>query len=165
MRRANKEIWNLIEPVTRSMGYEFVGAEFGQAENGMTLRVYIDLDRSQRKTPEQTVLLDDCAEVSRQLSALLDVEDPIKGEYVLEVSSPGLNRPLFSASQFEAQIGEVVKLKLHAAVEAGGSSRRNFKGTLVAVTVGTGDIELEVDGDNHRLSIDDIEQARLVYSF
>lgn len=163
MRRASKQIWQLLDTTISSMGYEFVGAELGQAENGMTLRVYIDLIPEKRSTEQQTVLVDDCADVSRQVSAVLDVEDPIPGEYVLEVSSPGLNRPLFSASQFEAQIGELVKLKLRKPVDIEGSHRRNFKGTLVGVD--SGEIELQVDGQSFNLLLDDVEQARLVYAF
>lgn len=163
MRRASEQLWKLLEPVTNSMGYEFVGAEFGQAENGMTLRVYIDLEDEEKKAAGKTVLLDDCAEVSKQVSALLDVEDPIPGEYVLEVSSPGLNRPLFNESHYDAVMGEVVKLKLRTPYDVDGSHRRNFKGTLVLVEAG--DIEIETDGQNYRLSIEDVEQARLVYSF
>lgn len=193
MRRASKQIWQLLDTTISAMGYEFVGAEFGQAENGMTLRVYIDLvaekdsdltgsetgsvkgttkkagstkkAKKDKGDQRKTVLVDDCADVSRQVGAVLDVEDPIQGEYVLEVSSPGLNRPLFSASQFEAQIGETIKLKLRKPVELEGNHRRNFKGTLVSVGVEAGEIELQADGRSHRLLIDDVEQARLVYAF
>lgn len=166
MRRASKQIWLLLDTTISAMAYEFVGAEFGQAENGMTLRVYIDLLPADKESKnQQTVLVDDCADVSRQVGAVLDVEDPIQGEYVLEVSSPGLNRPLFSAMQFEAQIGETVKLKLSKSVDLEGSHRRNFKGTLVSVGVDAGEIELQADGQSHRLRIDDVEQARLVYAF
>ena len=80
MRRASTDIWNLLEPVTRSMGYDFVGAEFGQSDNGMTLRIYIDAEDG-----SSGIQIEDCAEVSRQLGALLDVEDQIGGEYCLEV--------------------------------------------------------------------------------
>lgn len=163
MRRASKQIWQLLDTTITAMGYEFVGAELGQAENGMTLRVYIDLTPDNRRDDQPTVLVDDCANVSRQVGAVLDVEDPIPGEYALEVSSPGLNRPLFSADQFEAQVGEQVKLKLRKPVDVEGNHRRNFKGTLVGVE--SGEIELQVDGQNFNLSLDDVEQARLVYAF
>ena len=173
MRRASKQIWQLLDTTISAMGYDFVGAEFGQAENGMTLRVYIDLHAAnsegkqlkKRTKDQQTVLVDDCADVSRQVGAVLDVEDPIQGEYVLEVSSPGLNRPLFNASQFEAQIGETVKLKLRKPVDVEGSHRRNFKGTLVSVGIDKGEIELQADGESYHLLLDDVEQARLVYAF
>ncbi|CAG0878746.1 unnamed protein product [Cyprideis torosa] len=93
MQRASDKILQCVEPVVTALGYEFVGAEYGQGDNGNTLRVFIDKDGG--------VSLDDCAEVSRQLSAVLDVEEPIQSAYVLEVSSPGIDRPLFKRADFE----------------------------------------------------------------
>ena len=158
MRRAPAEIWNLLEPVTRSMGYEFVGAEFGQAENGQTLRVYIDKPDS-----DESVLVDDCADVSHQLSALLDVEDPIGSEYCLEVSSPGLERPLFTETQFAQQVNQTVSVKLRQAMETDAGSRKNFKGELTSVDNGM--LEIKIDGQLFGLRIADIEQAKLLYRF
>ena len=164
MRRVPKTVWDLIEPVLESMTYEFVGAELGQTENGNTLRVYIDSDKG--------IDVEDCAMVSRQLGALFDVEDPVAGEYNLEVSSPGLNRPLFSAEQFQQQTGEQVKIKLQRSV----NNRRNFKGRLASVGSSAESVAdvasdendfvvLEIDGEQHQLNIADIESARLVYDF
>lgn len=158
VRRASTEIWELLEPVTRSMGYEFVGAEFGQAENGQTLRVYIDKPDS-----AEGVQVDDCANVSHQLSALLDVEDPIGSEYCLEVSSPGLERPLFTEAQFEQHLSQTVSVKLRQAVTTEAGHRKNFKGELVSVSDGS--LEVKIDGQLFGLKISDIEQAKLVYRF
>ena len=157
MRRATKQICDMLEPVTRSMGYEFVGAELGQAENGMTLRVYIDVDKA------EGIKVEDCADVSRQLSALLDVEDPIAGEYCLEVSSPGIERPLFNEEQFTAEVGKMVKIKLLHPLVMESGERRNFKGTLKTVAAGLA--EVEVDGVIFELDLNDVEQASLVHQF
>jgi ribosome maturation factor RimP len=124
-----------------------VGVEFGQAENGTTLRVYID--------KPDGILMEDCAIVSRQLNAVLDVEDVIRSAYLLEVSSPGVDRPLFTEAQFAAQVGELVKVKLTDGV----SGRRNFKGPLVAVKDGVAIVE--VDGIDYELAISDVEQAHI----
>jgi len=148
MQRAAPSVVGVIEPVVVGLGYIYVGAEFGQAENGQTLRVYIDT--------ENGVVLEDCVAVSKQLSAVLDVEDTIKSAYQLEVSSPGLDRPLFTEGQFAEQLNEVVKIKMAVGVDG----RRNFKGRLVEV--GSGDVTVEVDGIDYTLPTLDIEQAHLV---
>jgi len=151
MRRVSRGIEDVIEPVVSGLGYEFVGAQFGQAENGQTLRVFIDTDNG--------VVVDDCVAVSRQLSAVLDVEDTIKSAYQLEVSSPGIDRPLFTSGQFAKQVDEVVKVKMVSAVDG----RRNFKGRLIEVK---NDMALvEVDGIDYSLPVDDVEEAHLVANF
>jgi len=91
VQRASPQVVSVIEPVVTGLGYALVGAEFGQGENGQTLRVYID--------KPDGILMEDCAKVSRQLNAVMDVEEPIKSAYLLEVSSPGVDRPLFTESQ------------------------------------------------------------------
>ncbi len=148
MRRVSPTIETVIEPVVSGLGYEFVGAQFGQAENGQTLRVFIDTDNG--------VVVEDCVAVSKQLSAVLDVEDTIKSAYQLEVSSPGLDRPLFTADQFAKQIKETVKVKMAVAVDG----RRNFKGQLVDVK---GDVAMiEVDGIDYELPVVDVEEAYVI---
>ena len=138
----------VVGPVVTGLGYEFVGAEFGRAEGGQTLRVYIDA--------ADGIDVDDCAEVSRQLDVVLDVEDVVPGAYTLEVSSPGVDRPLFDEAQFGAQLGEEVRVRLLGGVDG----RRNYKGRLV--TVGGGTVTLEVDGAEHVLPLADVEQAYLI---
>ncbi|MFK7852703.1 MAG: ribosome maturation factor RimP [Granulosicoccus sp.] len=147
MQRASTQVVNVIEPVVTGLGYELVGAEFGQAENGQTLRVYIDT--------EAGIVMEDCAAVSRQLNAVLDVEDTIKSAYLLEVSSPGVDRPLFTEEQFSAQTGEQVRVRMADGV----GGRRNFKGQLVAVKDGIATVE--VDGIDYDLPIADVEQAHI----
>ena len=148
MRRVSPGIESVIEPVVTGLGYEFVGAQFGQAENGQTLRVFIDTDNG--------VVVEDCVAVSKQLSAVLDVEDTIKSAYQLEVSSPGIDRPLFTSDQFARQVEEVVKVKMIAAVDG----RRNFKGRLIEVK--NEQVLVEVDGIDYSLPVMDIEEAHIV---
>ena len=147
MQRASAQVVSVIEPVVTGLGYELVGAEFGQTENGQTLRVYIDT--------QDGIVMEDCATVSRQLNAVLDVEDTIKSAYLLEVSSPGVDRPLFTEAQFAAQTGEEVRVRLVDGV----GGRRNFKGQLVAVKDGVATVE--VDGIDYDLPIVDVEQAHI----
>lgn len=148
MRRAPSAILASVEPVVRAMGYDLVGVEYGGGPGNARLRVYIEA--------ADGITLDDCAAVSEQLSASLDVDDPIPGAYVLEVSSPGLNRPLFAAADFERFRGSRVFVRLEQALEG----RRRFKGTLVGLE---GDIAVvEVDGHAWRLPLDSIEEAHVV---
>lgn len=151
MQRVTPTIRAVVEPVVVGLGYEYVGAEFGQAENGTTLRVYID-------TPNG-IEVDDCSTVSKQLSAALDVDDVIATAYLLEVSSPGLDRPLFTESQFAAQVGEQVKARSVTAH----NGRRNFKGVLVSVA--DGEATFEIDGSDYSVPIEDVEQANLIAKF
>ena len=105
MNLAPVKLLDLIQPAVEGLGYEFVGAELvGQGKESI-LRVYIDTDAG--------VLVGDCTKVSHQISGVLDVEDPISGQYNLEVSSPGIERPLFTLEHFERFKGKVVKLELH----------------------------------------------------
>ncbi|PID62699.1 MAG: ribosome maturation factor RimP [Gammaproteobacteria bacterium] len=159
MRRASESIVAVVRPVVEGLGYVFVGAEFGVAENGPTLRVFIDKPGSTAADVAGGpggVDIDDCVAVSQQLDGVLDVEDVIAGAYSLEVSSPGLDRPLFTEAHFVEQIGETVKLRL----ERGLDGRRNFKGRLVSVEDGRA--EVEVDGTRHSISLADVEKANLV---
>lgn len=150
MRRASQAIVDVIEPVVTGLGYELVGAEFGQAENGMTLRVYIDTER------EEGILIEDCVAVSRQLDAVMDVEDPIGQAYQLEVSSPGVDRPLFTAEHFSEQIGNEVRIRLASGI----GGRRNYKGVLLAIADGLATVE--IDNVDHAVPLDDVEQAHLI---
>jgi ribosome maturation factor RimP len=139
----------IARSVVTPMGYELVGVEYRQrGRAGGLLRVYID-------TPEG-VTLDDCTAVSHQLSAVLDVEDPIPGHYDLEVSSPGLDRPLFGVDQFERFRGRRAKVRLSA--KLGG--RRNYEGVLGGVEGEM--LRIESDGETRELPLDLVESARLV---
>jgi len=113
---------NLIQPLVEDLGYEFVGIDYSGNPKNAVLRIYIE-ERS------RGIAIKDCEQVSREVAALLDVEDPISGNYTLEVSSPGLNRPIFNLEQFDRFVGEVVSMTLYAPV----NTRRKFKGELLAV--------------------------------
>jgi ribosome maturation factor RimP len=137
-----------LDAGVRALGFEMVDVELGGARQHQTLRVYIDGPRG--------VTVEDCADVSRQLSAILDVEDPIPGSYTLEVSSPGLDRPLVTPADYRRFEGAEVRIRLLRA-QAG---RRNFRGRIVGTT--TDAVLIEVDGEPRRLAFADIERARLV---
>ncbi len=151
MRRAPEAILNFISPIIDALNYEFVGAALGQSDSGLTLRVYIDR--------EEGITVDDCATVSSMVGAGLDVEDLIAGEYCLEVSSPGMRRPLFESSQYKQQIGKTVKVRLTVPQDG----RRNFTGVLTGVD--GEQIALEIDNDTHELTIRDIDSANVVPQF
>ena len=148
MRQAPGNVQAIIEPVVTSLGYELVGAEFLiQGQSGL-LRVYIDA--------EDGIQMKDCTRVSHQLSGVLDVEDVIKGKYQLEVSSPGLDRPLFTAEHFERFNGHKARLKLTVPLEG----QRKFKGTLKGVK--NDQVILEVDGKEIPLLLNAIDKANLI---
>ncbi len=139
----------LFEPVIDSMGYELVGVEFIGGSGHGTLRVYIDRDEG--------VSVDDCALISHQISAILDVEEPIQQAYDLEISSPGIDRPLFKIDDFERFAGHTAKIKLAVALEG----RKNFRGELLGVA-DPGLVKIEVDGQRFDLPYADIARANLV---
>jgi ribosome maturation factor RimP len=144
-----EKIKAMIAPVVAAMDIEFIGCEFFPIGRGqMKLRVYIDT--------EQGVTVDDCEKVSRQLSAVLDVEDIITPSYRLEVSSPGLNRPLFELAHFERYLGERVKCRLRALMEG----RRQLDGKITAVEDDM--IVLEEAQKVFRFHFSNVEKAHLV---
>lgn len=139
----------LLEPAVTALGCELVGIEYRASGKHSLLRVYIDKPAG--------VTVDDCSAVSYQVSGLLDVEDPVPGHYTLEVSSPGLDRPLFEARDFERFSGHEVKLRMRFPVDG----QRNFKGLLQGLHEQQVVIEQQ-DGTRVSLPLDQVEQARLV---
>lgn len=140
-----------LAAIVTALGYEFVGSELAGQGRGSVLRVYIDKD--------QGVTVDDCSKVSRQISAMLDVEDPIQGQYSLEVSSPGLDRPLFEISHFQKYIGQKVKIRLLAPID----TRRNLVGILTRVE--GMNIHLIVDAVEVVVPFSEIDKAKLIAEF
>lgn len=138
----------LLRPAVEGLGYELVGVELHTGRRRSRLRVYID--------QADGIALDDCERVSHQVSGVLDVEDPVAGEYDLEVSSPGFDRPLFTAEHFERFSGHRARVTLQAPIDG----RRRFTGTLVGVR--DGELAIEVEGEEHLLALDRIGSARLV---
>lgn len=147
-----RDFSKLFEPVVESMGYELVGVEFLGTGGHGTLRVYVDRDSG--------VSLDDCAAISHQLSGILDVEEPIKQAYDLEISSPGIDRPLFKLVDFERFSGNTARIKL----AVGLLGRKNFKGELQGV-LDSKLVTIEVDGEVFDLPYADIAKANLVGEF
>ncbi|HEX7063015.1 MAG TPA: ribosome maturation factor RimP [Woeseiaceae bacterium] len=145
-----QELARLLEPTVERLGYELIDLELQVAGKDSVVRLFIDR--------AEGVGLADCEAVSRQVSALLDVEDPLPGHYVLEVSSPGLDRKLTRPAHFQRFVGEDVRVRLRVPVDG----RRNFRGRLTAAD--EQDIEVEVDGQVHHLAMAAIESARLVPS-
>ena len=144
--------------VLADLGLECLGVEFTPSQGQSTLRVYLDIPQSAAAADgeRREVGIEDCEAASRELSALLDVEDPIPGHYVLEVSSPGLDRPLFTAAPFARVAGQEVKLLLRAPLEG----RRRLRGKLLAVE---GDrISLEAEGRTFAFEHAQVESARVV---
>jgi ribosome maturation factor RimP len=148
MPRESAELRELLEPAVTALGYELVGVEFTHGKTGV-LRVYID-------HPEG-IGVDDCEKVSHQVSGILDVEDPIRGHYALEVSSPGLDRPLYRARDFERFAGSEVDLRLLAPLDG----RRRFKGVLGGLRDGQVVVKMN-DDEELVVALEEIDQARLV---
>jgi ribosome maturation factor RimP len=142
------ELAKLLEPTVERLGYELADLEVRLGGKGGMVRVFID-------KPEG-IDLDDCEKVSLAVSALLDVEDPVPGNYSLEVSSPGLDRKLTKIEHFQRFEGETVKVQMRFPIEG----RRRFRGTLVSSN--DENIVLEVDGESHSLPLKTIDTARLV---
>jgi ribosome maturation factor RimP len=145
-----EELTRLLEPTIEQLGYELADLELKLAGRDSLVRVFID-------KPEG-VGLEDCETVSRQVSAVLDVEDPVPGHYVLEVSSPGLDRKLTKSAHYRRYVGDDIRVQLRFPIEG----RRKFRGRLAAASDET--IQIEVDGQLHELPIATIDTARLVPS-
>ncbi|AEF55876.1 ribosome maturation factor RimP [Marinomonas posidonica] len=143
----------LVRPVVEGLEFEFWGMEYLSQGKDSVLRIFIETDA------EKGIDVEDCARVSRQVSSILDVEDPITGEYHLEVSSPGLDRPLFSLTQYQAYVGSIVSLRLRVPFDG----RRKFKGQLVGVE--NDDIVVRVDQEEYLLPIDLIDKGNIVPQF
>jgi ribosome maturation factor RimP len=179
MRKELQDLWTLAEPYVRDAGYDLIEIEYGREQRGLVLRLFIDrpVDRPFERPPGQggeggvsgvnttspgsdtnptLISVDDCERVSRDVSAALDVADRIPNTYQLEVSSPGLDRPLRRERDFARFVGESARLRLEAGVEG----RRNFSGTIRGAKDGR--VEIACDGRSYELPIDDIVRANLV---
>ena len=148
MAKFEQKLTDLLRPAVEETGKTLRGIEYISAGNNSVLRLFID--------HENGINVDDCAEVSRQVGALLDVEDPISSEYSLEVSSPGVDCPLFDLSHFQEVIGETVNIRLSMPL----NGRRKFKGPLVAIENDT--LIVQVDSIDYELAISNVDKANLV---
>ena len=145
---ASDKLKALIGPLVEDLGYEFVGVEYQPNPKNRLVRIYIDRD-------EVGVGVEDCERVSREVSALMDVEEPIGGQYTLEVSSPGIERPLFEVEHFQRFAGETARVLMHVPVEG----RRKFKGAILRADETL--VALLVDGVEWELPLADIRRAEL----
>lgn len=155
------ELTQIIAPAVSACGVELWGIEFMPQGRKSLLRIYIEVSEEAQSNGEH-ITIEDCSAVNHQVSGVLDVHDPIAGEYVLEVSSPGFDRPLFTPAQVGQFVGEVVNLRLIHAIDAQSGKRRKVVGRLIEATqthmkiVTEDKLEFEIDFDN-------VDKAHLVY--
>ena len=151
MATLEQKLQEMLQSAVEDLGCEFWGIECQRASRFMTVRLFID--------KEGGVGVDDCADVSRQVSAILDVEDPIADKYNLEVSSPGLDRPLFTLEQFQRYVGEDIAVHLRIPV----LDRRKWQGKLERIENDM--LTLVVDGQEHVLIFGNIQKANVIAKF
>lgn len=152
MGRISATLTDLVESVVSPLGYELVGVEYIPQGKHSVLRVFID--------SENGVVLEDCEKVSRQLGSVLDVEDPVKGQYLLEVSSPGLDRPMFKLDDYQRFSGQLVKMRLHDRQDG----RGKVKGRIESVVGDEITLSLD-DGEQITIGFENIDKANLVPEF
>ncbi|MEZ9197167.1 MULTISPECIES: ribosome maturation factor RimP [Shewanella] len=151
MATLERKLVEMLKAPVEALGHELWGLEYIQAGKHSILRLYID--------NEKGIFIEDCAETSRQVSAVMDVEDPISTEYTLEVSSPGVDRPLFTAEQYQLYIGETVKVQVTMPV----AGSRNLKGTVIGIEGQM--LTLSVDGNELIIALDNIRKGNLIAKF
>jgi ribosome maturation factor RimP len=151
LSQLEKKLTDMLVAPVEALDFELVGIEFVRAGKHSTLRVYID--------HPDGITVENCADVSHQVSAVLDVEDPISVEYNLEVSSPGMDRPLFKEQHYFNCVGEIISVRLRMPL----NDRRNFKGKLLACE--NGNVTVQVDNQTFVLAIVNIEKGNLVPTF
>ena len=150
MAKISDKVFSITNPIVIDMGYELLGIEYVASGKHSVLRLYIDCEKG--------VGVDDCETVSRQVSAIMDVEDPINGKYNLEVSSPGIERPLFVIEHYQRFLGHDICLRTYIPIDG----RRNFTGSIGSVRETSNTIELLTELGSVTLDIDLIEKANLI---
>ena len=139
----------LFTPIVEGLGFTLWGVEYRHSQHHALVKVFID--------HEDGITVDNCSDVSHQISGILDVEDPINVAYTLEVSSPGVERPLMKKEHFVKYIGQEIKVRLSWAV----NERKNFLGKLTQVE--NEDITVNVDGELFELPLNAVKRANLIY--
>lgn len=147
MSNITSQLEDIISPVVGALGFELWGIEFSAHKKNVLLRIYID--------KQEGITVDDCALVSRQVSSVMDVEDPITSKYILEVSSPGLDRKLFKPKHFATYAGYQVQLRLFVAYEG----QRNFTGLLKGLE--DDEVIVQIDEEEFCFPLESIEKARV----
>ncbi|MDA3807298.1 MAG: ribosome maturation factor RimP [Thiomicrorhabdus sp.] len=147
-----EKLENLLKPTIESMGFELWGFEYLPAGRHSILRIFVEKS-------DMGITVDDCAAVSRQVSAIMDVEDPISSAYMLEVSSPGMDRLLFKPEQFKLYLNKPIQVRTAVGV----LGRRKFKGPLVLANDTM--IGIEIDGELYEITYDIIDKANVVAEF
>ena len=153
MAKIADRVFSTINPIVVDMGYELLGIEYVASGKHSVLRLYIDC--------EEGVGVNDCETVSRQVGSIMDVEDPISGQYNLEVSSPGIERPLFVIAHYRRFLGHDVRLRTYRPIEG----KRNFTGSIGSVGETNNTIELVTELGPVTVDIGLIEKANLIAHF
>ena len=153
MAKIADRVFSTINPIVIDMGYELLGIEYVASGKHSVLRLYIDCEKGVR--------VSDCETVSRQVSSIMDVEDPISGQYNLEVSSPGIERPLFVIAHYQRFLGHDVRLRTYRPIEG----KRNFTGSIGSVGETNNTIELVTELGPVTVDIGLIEKANLIAHF
>ena len=153
MAKIADKVFSIINPIVIDMGYELLGIEYVGSGKYSLLRLYIDC--------EEGVGVNDCETVSRQVSSIMDVEDPINGQYNLEVSSPGIERPLFLIAHYQRFLGHDIRLRTYRPIDG----KRNFTGSIGSVSETNNTIELVTELGPVTLDIGLIEKANLIAHF
>ena len=146
-----EKLHGIIDPIAEAMGYEVVRISLQNSDRGEGLTLQVMAER-----PDGTMLIEDCTALSREISVTMDVEDPISGEYILEVSTPGVDRPLTRRKDFVTYAGYETKIEL-SVPEAG---RRRFRGKLIGIEEDL--VKIEVDGEVFELDFNNIHRSKLV---
>ncbi len=144
------KLTELLRPAVEGLNYELVGVEHLPMGKHTVLRIYID-------SPDG-ITVKDCSDVSHQVSGVLEVEEPIQGAFTLEVSSPGIDRPLFNFEQFKKFVGSKVKLKLYHAIEG----KRKITGVIESIEDDNINIKDAESDQTFQLQIDDIDKANII---
>ena len=153
MAKIADKVFSIINSIVIDMGYELLGIEYVGSGKYSVLRLYIDC--------EEGVGVNDCETVSRQVSSIMDVEDPINGQYNLEVSSPGIERPLFVIAHYQRFLGNDIRLRTYRPIDG----KRNFTGSIGSVGETNNTIELVTELGPATLDIGLIEKANLIAHF
>ncbi len=151
------DLESVIAPLVVSQGLELWGIEYVAGKRSI-LRIYVEAPRQLREEGV-SVTIDQCAKVSRDVGLALDVEDIVPGAYVLEVSSPGMQRPFFSTEQMTEYLGQIVSLSMRQPLGGRHGQRKNVKGVLLEIL--GGEVVLDLDGEKLRVFWDDVKKARL----